>query len=124
MSMILSKLPVSDAAWWWIAFVALNLCLLIFCRPLSILILKFFALGRRICPPEKWEQETSKVGFSISYNEHFNPSRKQATQLLAWTGGVHLLGLLGLGLMIWFGVFDDSKTGQQHEASSLPLHQE
>jgi len=97
-----------------IGFGIFNLCLLIFRRLLSSLVLGFFAIGRKICPPVEAERQAAKMGFSGMFTdpELFKPSRKQAIQFLAWTGGINLLGCIAFYLLISFGLFNDTNAEQ------------
>ncbi len=98
-----------------LGFGIFNLCLLIFCRSLSGLVLRFFAFGRRMCPPEECERLATKMGFhgTFTNSEITNPSRKRAIQVLAWTGGINFLGCVVFYLMIATGTFNETRTVQK-----------
>jgi len=96
-----------------ISFGIFNLCLLIFCRSLSGLVLGFLAVGRRVCPPEKADRLARKMGFQWFFSpEITHPSRKHAIQFLAWTGGINLLGCLALYLLSASGYFNETNAEQ------------
>jgi hypothetical protein len=97
-----------------ISFGIFNLCLLIFCRQLSGLVLGFFSFGRAICPPNRAEKQATKMGFSGMFSDPqiFSPSRKQAIQFLAWSGGINFLGCVALYIAIASGLFDNQQ-GEQ-----------
>ena len=89
-----------------IVFGILNLCLLIYCRSLSILVLHFFNLGRSICPPEEVKKRAEKMGYKgvFSHQQMSNPARKQVIQLLAWTGAINFLGCVGFYYLNSIGI--------------------
>ncbi len=105
-----------------IGFGIFNLCLLIFCRSLSALVLGLFAIGRRICPPENVEKQSGKIGFQGIFSDEafFNSTRKQVTQFLAWTGGINFVGCVGLYLWISSGFFDANNTEQVESGKVIP----
>jgi hypothetical protein len=88
-----------------IGFGIFNLCLLVFCRPLSGLVLGFFAFWQNICSPKKAEKLADKAGFPAMFSgpNCGKASRKQAIQILAWTGGVNLLGCIAFYVLIALG---------------------
>ena len=97
-----------------IAFGIFNLCLLLFCRQLSGIVLGFFSFGRTICPPEVAEKQATRMGFSgvFSNPEVSNPSRKQVIQFLGRSGGINFLGCVALYIAITSGLFDNQQ-GEQ-----------
>ena len=107
-----------------IAFGIFNLCLLLFCRQLSGVILGFFALGPTICSPDFAEKRTEKMGFWGVFSDPnlFRPSRKQAIQFLAWTGGINFLGCVAFYLVIGLGRFDNNAGEQSsaHQSTTRP----
>jgi len=102
-----------------IAFGIFNLCLLIFCRQLSSVVLRFFAFGRTVCPPDVAERKAARMGFSGMFldPETFRPSRKQATQFLAWSGGINFLGCVAFYIAIGSGLFSKQE-GEQNASSN------
>lgn len=102
-----------------IAFGIFNLCLLLFCRQLSGAILGFFAFGRTVCPPDIAEKRSAKMGFSGMFSNPsiFRPSRKEAIQFLAWTGGINFLGCVAFYLAIGSGLFEsqEGEKGGEHQ---------
>lgn len=94
-----------------IGFGIFNLCLLIFRRPLSPLVLVFFAIGRRVCLPEQAEKRAAKMGFQGFFTnpEITKPSRKRAIQFLALTGGINFLGCVALYFLSAFGFFNETR---------------
>ncbi len=94
-----------------IGFGIFNLCLLIFCRPLSRLVLVFFATGRRVCPPEEAERRAAKMGFQGAFTnpEIAGPSRKRTIQFLALTGGINFLGSVAIYFLITSGSFNETR---------------
>jgi len=102
------------------AFGIFNLCLLIFCRQLSSVVLRFFAIGRTVCPPDVVEKKAARMGFSGMFSdpEIFRPSRKQATQLLAWSGGINFLGCVAFYILIGSGLFGNQEG--EHAGTGQP----
>ena len=111
-----------DPLIFFIGFGILNLCSLIFCRQLSGLVLGFFRIGRAVCPPEVAKKQSSKMGFEGAFDdpEALNPTRSQATQFLAWTGAINLLGCVGFYAVISSGLFENKKAeqGSAHQSTT------
>jgi len=103
-----------------IFFGVFNLSLFIFRKPLSNLVLGFFALGRKLCPPEAAEKQAAKLGFGgfFSDPEIVTPTRDQAIRLLAWTGAINFLGCIGFYLLIGSGAFTENEA--EHDAADQP----
>lgn len=109
-----------------LSFSVFNLCLVLFCQPLSKIILAFFALIRKIIPIETMEQQASQTGFggSLSDKELISPSQKQAAQLLIWSGSINFIGSIAFYLMIHFGIFgepynqSDNSQSKQHTSEA------
>jgi hypothetical protein len=100
-------------------FGIINLSLVIFCRPLSTLILRLFAYSRRVNPPEELEQKATKLGFQGAFSNPVmsNPTRKQAVIFLIGTGVINFLGCITFYL-ISIGLFQDSVTDENLNKSS------
>ena len=93
-----------------LVFAIINLCLVIFCRPLSLLVLSFFTFGRSANPPEELNIKAGKLGFKgvFSNTAFTKPTRKQAVIFLVGTGLLNFLGCVGFYL-ISIGIFEESK---------------
>jgi hypothetical protein len=91
-----------------------NLCLLIFCRQLSSVVLGLFAIGRTICPPDFVEKKAARMRFPGMFSDPkiFRPSRKQAIQLLAWSGGINFLGCVAFYISIGSGLFGNQEASE------------
>ena len=100
-----------DPLIFFIGFGILNLCLLIFCRQISGLVLGFFRMGRVICPPAVAKKQASKMGFEGVFDdtEMLNPTSSQATRFLAWTGAINFLGCVGFYAAISSGLFENKE---------------
>ena len=112
-----------DPLTFFIGFGILNLCLLIFCRQLSGLVLGFFRLYRAVCPPAVAKKRAAKMGFEGLFDDPriLNPTRSQATQFLAWTGAINFLGCVGFYAAISSGLFEDTKKQNKPEMAT-PNH--
>jgi hypothetical protein len=109
-----------DPQTFFICFGIFNLCLLIFCRQLSGLVIGFFSIGRVVCPPAVAQKRAAKMGFDGFFADPkmFNPTRSKATQLLAWTGAVNFLGCIGFYAATSSGLFEDTKKPNKSEQAT------
>jgi len=108
-----------------IVFGLVNLCLFIFRKPLSNLILGFFALGRKLCPPDEAETQVTKFGFGgfFSDPELFRPTRDDAICLLKWTGVINFVGSIAFYFLIASGAFTEN-AAEQGADDQLPARAE
>jgi hypothetical protein len=108
-----------------IGFGIFNLCLLIFCRSLSGLVLGFFSISRRILSPEEAERRATKMGFQGFFTnpEITKPSRKRAIQFLAWTGGINFLGCIAFYLFIASGFVNETRAEQDGTGQPPTRHE-
>lgn len=97
-----------------LAFGIINFCLLVFCRQVSSVVLIFFSGGRTVSAPDVAEKKAARMGFSGLFSQPatFRPSRKQATQFLAWSGGINLLGCVAFYIAIGCGLFGEQEDEQ------------
>ena len=102
-----------------ICFGIFNLCLLVFCRQLAPLILKFFTFGRGVSSPEKVKKQATRFGYEGAFSDPstYNPTQKQAIRVLAWSGVINFLGCIGLYYLINTESVDDTEEQQTIETS-------
>lgn len=91
---------------------------------MSLLVLKFFALSRKVGIGEGLRKKATRMKFEgvFDHSEIFNPSREAARKFLFWTG---VINTLGLAIMYFFfipWVDKGAKENQQesHEMKSEP----
>lgn len=72
-----------------------NVCLAVCNKPLSLLVLKFFAFGDKLGKGDEIKEEAKRIKLEGLFDnpEIFNPSRKTARIFLLWTGVINSLGL-------------------------------
>jgi hypothetical protein len=108
-----------------IVFGLVNLCLFIFRKPLSNLILGFFTVGRKLCSPDEAETQAAKLGFGGFFSDPklLRPTRDDAIWLLKWTGLINFVGSIVFYILIGSGTFTKNEA-EQGADDQLPARAE
>jgi len=94
-----------------IIFCLFNVCLALFHKPLSLVVMKFFALGRKLGTTEDIKKTAKELKFEGFFDneEIFNPSRDTVKRFLLWTG---VINSIGIALFYFLVISQDDKWGE------------
>lgn len=91
-----------DPASYLFGFAALNLLAVVFRKPLSKLLMIFFAYGRKINPPEELERKAKQASFEgfFSNPQIYKPAETSVRKMITWSGIINAIGCIGLYYLI------------------------